>query len=164
MRLSKNFTLKELTRSATALRLGIINKPDIVALDNLQNLVDDVLQPIRDKIGALRITSGFRNQDLCLALGSKKTSQHTKGQAVDVQYYKNGKMNNKKIYDTIINSGLEFDQLILEFGDSTSTKDPQEPDWIHISYKCKGNRREILIAYKDLDNKTRYRKPNNYFA
>lgn len=164
MRLSKNFTLKELTRSATALRLGIINKPDIVALDNLQNLVDDVLQPIRDRIGAIRITSGYRNQDLCLALGSKKTSQHTKGQAVDVQYYRNGIMDNKKIYDAIINGAIDFDQMILEFGDSTETQDPTTPDWIHISYKCEGNRREILVAYKDEQNKTQYRKPNNYFA
>ena len=73
-------------------------------------------------------------------------------------------MDNKKIYNSIISGGLEFDQLILEFGDSTETKDPTTPDWIHISYKCKGNRRQILIAYKDDNNKTQYRKPNNYFA
>tara|TARA_B100001094_G_scaffold245633_1_gene242143 strand:+ start:1915 stop:2409 length:495 start_codon:yes stop_codon:yes gene_type:complete len=164
MKLSKNFTLKELTKSATALRLGIDNKPDIVALDNLQDLVNDVLQPLRDRIGAIRITSGYRNPELCVALGSKKTSQHTKGQAIDCQYFNNGKMDNKKIYNSIISGGLEFDQLILEFGDSTETKDPTTPDWIHISYKCKGNRRQILIAYKDDNNKTQYRKPNNYFA
>ena len=73
-------------------------------------------------------------------------------------------MDNKKIFEAIINQAIDFDQLILEFGDSTKTKDPQEPDWIHISYKCEGNRREILIAYKDENNKTQYRNPNNYFA
>jgi len=144
MRLSKNFTLKELTKSATALRLDIDNNPDIIALDNLQDLVNDLLQPLRNIIGAIRITSGYRNAKLCLALGSKKTSQHTKGQAVDMQYVKGGKMNNKLLMNTIVEN-FEFDQLINEFDYS----------WIHCSYKCKGNRNQILKAYKE-NGKTKY--------
>ena len=106
MRLSKNFTLNEFTRSATALRLGIDNDPNIIALDNIQNLVDNLLQPLRNKIGAIRITSGYRNENLCLALGSKKTSQHTKGQAVDMQLVKRGRMDNMFLMNTIITTGL----------------------------------------------------------
>ena len=77
MKLSKNFTLKELTRSATALRLGINNKPDIVCLDNMQNLVNDVLQPLRNTLGAIRITSGYRNVALCLAFWVVKNLLNT---------------------------------------------------------------------------------------
>jgi len=138
MRLSKNFTLNEFTRSATALRLGINNDPNISALDNIQNLVDNLLQPLRNKIGAIRITSGYRNENLCLALGSKKTSQHTKGQAVDMQFVKRGRMDNMFLMNAIIKN-FDFDQIINEFNYS----------WIHCSYKCEGNRNQILKAYKE---------------
>ena len=160
MKLSENFTLQEFTRSATASRLGIINKPDIASIDNLQNLVSNVLQPLRDVLGPIRITSGFRNADLCRAVGSKITSQHAKGQAVDIQYYKNGKMDNIKIYNTVLKLKIDFDQIILEYGDSTKQKDPLYPDWIHISHKCKNNRNQVLVAYKENKN-TIYRNLNN---
>ena len=77
-------------------------------------MCDNVLQICRDIIGPIRITSGYRSPDLCVALGSKKTSQHTLGMAADIQFHKDGGMNNKLLMDTIIQN-CEFDQLIEEF-------------------------------------------------
>ena len=71
-------------------------------------------------------------------------------------------MENIKIYEAIGNLCLDFDQLILEFGDATETIDPQHPSWIHISYKIADNRKEVLVAYKNKEGKTKYRKPIKY--
>jgi len=163
MKLSKNFTLNELVKSNTATRLGITNTPDKEGIIKLRLLVGELLQPIRDAIGPIRVTSGYRSRELNYMIGSSNNSQHTKCEAIDIQHYKRGKMNNLVIYNTIINRGLDYDQCILEFGDGTETKDPTNPAWIHLSYKATGNRRDLLVAYKDKNNKTKYRKPNNYY-
>ena len=144
MRLSSNFYLSEFTRSATAQRLNLSNEPDKRSIKNLIYLCDNVLQICRDIIGPIRITSGYRSPDLCVALGSKKTSQHTEGMAADIQFHKDGVMNNKLLMDTIIQN-CEFDQLIEEFNYS----------WIHVSYSHKNNRNQILKAYKE-KGKTKY--------
>ncbi len=65
-------------------------------------------------------------------------------------------MDNIKIYETLVDLDLDFDQCILEFGTSTEYIDG-EPDWVHLSWKVIDNRREVLIAYKDENNKTKYR-------
>tara|TARA_R100001443_G_scaffold117076_1_gene139811 strand:- start:4135 stop:4602 length:468 start_codon:yes stop_codon:yes gene_type:complete len=147
MRLSKNFMLSEFTRSNTAKRLGIENEPNKKDIQNIQNLVTKVLQPIRSGVGSIRITSGYRSPQLSKAIGSSSKSQHCKGEAADIQYWEDGKMNNKLIYDYIIDNALDFDQMINEFDFS----------WIHISFKSKGNRREVLEAYKDDKGKTKYK-------
>ena len=85
-------------------------------------------------------------------------------EAVDLQHFKRGKMDNLMIFQNIIDGALEFDQMILEFGDSTSTSDPLFPAWIHVSWKIKDNRRQILVAYKDENNKTKYRPKLNYHS
>ena len=164
MRISKNFTLAELTKSNTATRLGISNTPDKEGIHKLRLLATELLQPLRNAVGALRVTSGYRSESLNKAIGGSNNSQHTKCEAVDLQFVKRGKMDNMKIFDAIINHALEFDQLILEFGGATADKDSDNPDWIHLSWKIKGNRRQILVAYKDENNITKYRKPNNYFC
>ena len=164
MRLSKNFTLDEITRSNTALRLGIDNTPSKEHILKLRLLATEFLQPLRDRIGALRVTSGYRSPELCEAIGSNKFSQHAKAEAIDLQYFKKGKMDNLMIFQNIIDGALEFDQMILEFGDSTSTTDPLFPAWIHVSWKIKDNRRQILVAYKDENNKTKYRPKLNYHS
>ena len=73
-------------------------------------------------------------------------------------------MDNLMIFQNIIDGALEFDQMILEFGDSTSTSDPLFPAWIHVSWKIKDNRRQVLVAYKDENNKTKYRPKLNYHS
>jgi len=147
MRLSKNFALSEITHSNTAKRLGIDNEPTETHLQNMQHLVDNLLQPLRDAVGPIRISSGYRNPSLNRAIGGSSSSQHCKGQALDVQFWQMGKMNNKIIYDWILSSGLEFDQMINEFDFA----------WIHISLKEKNNRKQVLKAYKDEDNDTKYK-------
>tara|TARA_Y100001973_G_C5202652_1_gene339001 strand:+ start:2155 stop:2652 length:498 start_codon:yes stop_codon:yes gene_type:complete len=164
MRLSKNFTLDELTRSNTALRLGIDNTPSKEHILKLRLLTTQFLQVLRDRIGALRVTSGWRSEALCEAIGSNKFSQHTKAEAVDLQYFKRGKMDNLKIYNGIIDGALDFDQMILEYGGATAERDSDYPDWVHVSWKVTDNRRQILVAYKDENNKTKYRHPKNYHS
>ena len=174
MRISKNFTLAELTKSNTATRLGISNTPDKEGIHKLRLLATELLQPLRNVVGALRVTSGYRSESLNKAIGGSfkldedgnyvALSQHCKCEAVDLQFVKRGKMDNIKIFDAIINHAIEFDQLILEFGGATAEKDSDNPDWIHISWKVTGNRRQILVAYKDENNKTKYRAKKNYFA
>ena len=156
MRLSKNFTLKELTYSATALRLGIDNEPSKEGIYKL-TLLATFLQVIRDRIGPLRITSGYRSPLLSEAIGSSSRSQHCKCEAVDLQFVKRGKMNNLDIYNALIDLDLDYDQCILEFGNATEYVDPTHPNWIHISWKISDNRKQTLIAYKDINNKTKYR-------
>jgi|TARA_R110002124_G_scaffold83669_1_gene218788 hypothetical protein len=150
MRLSKNFALSEITHSNTAKRLGIDNEPTETHLQNMQHLVDDILQPLRDGVGPIRISSGYRNPSLNRAIGGSRSSQHCKGQALDIQFWEMGQMNNKVIYDFILDSNMEFDQMINEFDFA----------WIHISLKDKGNRKQVLEAYKDEDGDTKYKYAN----
>ena len=157
MKLSKNLTLQELIKSNTALRLGIDNTPSKEGIMKLTILATSVLQLLRDRIGALRITSGYRSPELNTAIGGSNKSQHTKCEAVDIQYVKRGRMDNLLIYQALIDLDIDFDQCILEFGDSTKTSDPTSPAWIHLSYKITDNRRQVLVAYKDDNNKTKYR-------
>ena len=162
MRLSKNFTLKELTRSNTALRLGINNEPSKEGIYKLTLLATQILQPLRDSLGALRVTSGYRSFVLSEAIGSSSRSQHCRYEAVDLQYFKRGKMDNIKIYQALKELALPFDQVILEFGDATEYVDPENPAWIHLSYTINDNRCQELVAYKDINNKTKYRTVTNY--
>jgi zinc D-Ala-D-Ala carboxypeptidase len=147
MRLSKNFVLSEMTRSNTAKRLGISNEPTKKHLENMQRLVSDLIQPMRDKLGPIRITSGYRSQALNRAIGGSTKSDHCRAMAADLQFWKDGKMCNKEIYDWVIESGLEFDQMINEFDFS----------WIHLSLREKENRKQVLIAYKDNEGDTAYK-------
>jgi len=147
MRLSKNFVLSEITRSNTAKRLGIDNEPTKKDLENIQRIITNILQPLRNDLGPIRISSGYRNKELNRAIGGSNKSQHSKGEALDIQFWKDGEMCNKEIYDWIIDNAVEFDQMINEFNFS----------WIHISLKKSNNRREVLEAYKDKDGDTKYR-------
>ena len=156
MRLSKNFTLNELTYSSTALRLGINNEPSKEGILKLTLLATSLLQPIRDTIGSIRVTSGYRSPELSEVIGSSSNSQHCRYEAVDLQFVKRGVMDNLAIYNALVDLNLDYDQMILEFGSSTEYIDGN-PDWIHLSWKVCDNRNQTLIAYKDINNKTKYR-------
>ena len=147
MRLSKNFVLSEITRSNTARRKGISNEPEKKHLASLQTIITELVQPMRDAIGPIRISSGYRSPKLNRAIGGSSRSQHCKGEALDLQFWKDGKMNNKVIYDWVLDSGLEFDQMINEFDFA----------WIHISFSSGKNRKQVLEAYKNDQGKTAYR-------
>ena len=147
MKLSKNFSRAEIEHSNTAKRLGISNEMSEKHLENMQRLIDNLIQPLRDAIGPIRVTSGYRSKELNRAIGGSNRSQHSKAEALDLQFWEKGKMNNKVIYEWILESGLEFDQMINEFDFS----------WIHISLKSKENRSQVLEAYKNEKGKTAYR-------
>jgi zinc D-Ala-D-Ala carboxypeptidase len=151
MRISKNFTLQELTRSNVGVRLGIKNEPTTDGIHKLTMMVNSLLQPIRDKIGPIRITSAYRSDEINVAIGGSPNSQHCRYEAIDCQYVYKSKMDNIKIYNTLVELDLDFDQCILEFGE------PSNPAWIHLSWKVCDNRRQVLVAYKDENNKTKYK-------
>lgn len=149
MRLSKNFTLQEFTKSQTALRQGIDNTPDGEHLEAAKALFENVVQPIRDNFGPTVINSGYRGPALNEAVGGSSRSQHCKGEAVDIEC---PGVPNADIAQWIVDN-LDFDQVILEF------YTPGIPDsgWVHVSYKAEGdNRKSILTAMKE-DGKTVYK-------
>ena len=138
---SLNFSLRELTYSDTAIRLGIDNTPTNEVLINLQNVCQFILEPVRNHFDKpITITSGYRSPELCKAIGSSATSQHTRGEAVDFEILG---IANKEVSDWIVNH-LEFDQCILEFWE----KDKINSGWVHISYNKENNRKMYLRAYK----------------
>ena len=148
MRLSKNFTLQEFTKSQTALRHGIDNTPGEEHLSSAKSLFENVVQPVRDNFGITVINSGYRGPKLNEAVGGSSKSQHCKGEAVDIECP--GKSN--YAVASWIEQNLDFDQLILEF------YTPGIPDsgWVHVSYKSEGNRKSILTAMKE-NGKTVYK-------
>ena len=138
---SLNFSLREFIYSDTAIRLQIDNTPTDEVLVNLQNVCQFILEPVRNYFNKpITITSGYRSSELCKAIGSSVTSQHTKGEAVDFEILG---IHNKEVSDWIVNH-LDYDQCILEFWK------PEEPNsgWVHCSYKLSGNRKQYLRAYK----------------
>ena len=141
MNLSENFTLQELIYSDTAIRMGIDNKPNDETVENLKILCENILEPIRANFKApVVVSSGYRSEAVCLAVGSSNKSQHIKGQAVDFEIFG---IPNKEVADWIVNN-LDYDQCILEFWNE---KEPNS-GWIHCSYNVSGNRKQYLNAQK----------------
>ena len=136
MQLSKNFSLEEMERSQTAQRMGIKNKAGSGEIKNLTDLCYNVLEPCRAKFEKpIRICSGYRSEELCVAIGSKKTSQHALGMAVDMEIPSES---NLKVALWLQNN-VDFDQLILEYytGEANS-------GWIHVSFHEGNNRKQVL--------------------
>jgi NADH dehydrogenase FAD-containing subunit len=148
MQLSKNLSLAEVLRSESAKRNGISNTPTKEHLANLTSIALNVFQPIRDHfLVPIHISSGYRSLALNKAVGGSNTSQHSKGQALDIDM-DGTKITNKQIFD-FIKDNIEFDQLIWEFGTD------KNPDWVHVSYAKGKNRKQILKAVRR-NGKTSY--------
>ena len=132
MKLSKNFTMDEMCRTST----GYINVPNVPERIALKQLVDNLLQPLREMYGKpIRVNSGYRSPLVNKAIGGAPLSQHVKGQAADIT---GGSAQENEILFNLIRDNFTFDQLIDEFGYS----------WIHVSYTSGVNRREVLRATK----------------
>ena len=136
--MDREVSLKELLFSETATRLGIDNTPNDQILINLQTLIYEVINPIINQFGDIKITSGYRSPELCKAIGSSITSQHTKGEAVDFVI---PNISNQEASLWIVKN-LEFDQCILEFWNPETNS-----GWVHCSYS-KTNRKMYLRAFK----------------
>ena len=148
MKLSKNFSLKELTRSQTAIRHGIDNSPTLDQLVCLTALTTAILQPIREVHGRVDINSGLRVLELNRKIGSSDSSQHVLGMAADLEC---PSIDNLQLAKWI-EENLKFDQLILEFyekGEPTS-------GWIHVSYNNQGENRGRVLTASRVDGKTQY--------
>ena len=148
MKLSRNFTLQELIKSDTAIRKGIDNNPNADQIEKLKLLCERVLQPVRDQFGRVKVTSGYRSPDLCLAIGSSVNSQHAKAEAADFEVIG---VDNAELADWVYKY-CETDQLILEY------YTPGEPNsgWVHASYVEFNPRRQYMRAYRE-DKKTKYK-------
>ena len=138
MQLSKHFKLEEFEKSSTATRLGIKNKAGSGEIKNLTDLCYAVLEPVRAKFDKpIMVTSGYRSEELCVAIKSSKTSQHTKGQAVDFEI---AGVSNLQLAIWIENN-CDFDQLILEFW---KEDEGANSGWVHCSYNEGSNRKQVL--------------------
>lgn len=144
MTLSKNVSLAEFCHSDTAKRRGIDNTiKDPAHLASAKLLCEKVFQPIREHFGVpIHISSGYRSTALNRAIRGSNSSQHCRGEAMDIDADRYGKVTNKEIFD-YIREHLEWDQMIWEFGNDS------QPDWVHVSFKATGNRRQILKAIKE---------------
>jgi hypothetical protein len=151
MRISKYVSLSEATKSQTAVRKGIDNSPASQEhLDAMVNLATKVFDPVREHFDVpIGVSSFYRSPNLNTAIGGSTRSQHTIGEAMDIDADMFGRLTNKEIYE-FIRDNIEFDQMIWEFGTD------EEPAWVHVSLKLNGtNRGEMLKAYKE-NGRTRY--------
>ena len=151
MKLSKNLSLAEVTKSNTAKRLGIDNIPDDWTTENLRKTAEHIFQPLRDAFRCpIYVSSGYRSAELNTAIGGSRRSQHVEGRALDLDADVFGRCTNGDIFRWILNN-LTFDQLIWEFGDDDN------PDWVHVSFVHDGvNRGRCLKACRDDEGKTYY--------
>jgi zinc D-Ala-D-Ala carboxypeptidase len=140
MNLTPHFTLKEMTVSQTAVRMGIDNTPNTRQITNLTRLCENILEPLRAMVGKpINVSSGFRNPTVNSLIGGSSTSQHMKGEAAD--FTVEG-LTVQELFDLIRTSALPYDQLIQEFD-----------AWVHVSFGPR-DRRQALIFTKDAQNKT----------
>ena len=148
MNLTANFSLHELTKSDTALRLNIDNTPGPVETEYLKILAERVLQPIRDHFQkGVKVNSGYRSPDSNAAVNGSRTSDHCKGQAADIEI---PGVPNAELAQWIMDN-LDYTQLILEF------YTPGIPDsgWVHVSYNPDNLKKQELTAMK-VAGKTQY--------
>ena len=148
--ISEHISYKEGVYSTTAMRRDIDNDPNDDQLHFMELIAEKVFEPLREWVGGpIKINSFFRSPELNKAIGGSTTSQHCKGQAMDIDDTF-GKATNAEMYHWI-KENLDFDQMIWEFGDEDN------PNWVHISYVSEDkNRNRCLLAYKE-NKKTKYK-------
>ena len=148
--ISKHISYKEGVYSRTALRKDIDNTPGDDQLYFMEIIAEKIFEPLRENVGGpIKINSFYRSPELNKAIGGSTTSQHCKGQAMDIDDTF-GRMSNAEMYHWI-KENLDFDQMIWEFGNDDN------PAWIHISYVSpEKNRNRCLKAYKE-NKKTKYK-------
>ena len=151
MKISDHITYAEAIHSQTAKRKGIDNTPNPNQREAMKVLAEKVFEPLREWVGGpIKVNSFFRSPELNTAIGGSKTSQHCKGQAIDIDDVYGYKTNSEMYH--WVKENLNFDQMIWEFGTDT------QPNWIHISYVSEdNNRNRCLKAYKDDMGRTKYK-------
>ena len=144
-KISPYITFEEATHTST----GLENKPNLEQIRAMKLVARQCFDPVRDYYGKpIRVNSFFRGEAVNKAIKGSFTSQHCKGEAIDMDGL--GSLRNMTIF-TYIRDYLTFDQLIYEFGDD------KNPDWVHVSYSAKFNRNEVLRSYRE-NGKVIYKK------
>ena len=150
--ISPNFAFEELYKSDTAKALGINNTPNATVAKRLEDLVVNVLQPLRDLWGApIIISSGYRCNALNAAVGGSPSSQHMLGEAVDIRTKSDSRDDNMALLKCFLRSGIPYDQTIAENVDSKG-----RPDWIHISFTTRRANRHKRTTMKRVNGKAVY--------
>ena len=149
MNISAHITLTEATFSQSAVDNKINNTPTAEHLEAMKYVAENIFERVRAHFGKpIRINSFYRSQKVNKAVGGSLTSQHCRGEAIDVTGVPYG-IKNSEIFH-YIKDNLDFDQLIWEFGDKN------EPAWVHFSLSMKGNKRQVIKAVKGTNGKTSY--------
>jgi len=150
MKISDHLELAELIRSDSAKRAGISNMPTLEHIANLKLLASKVFEPIRTHFNRpILISSGYRSIDLNKIIKGAQSSQHSTGEAIDIDM-DGTEITNKQIFD-YIKANLSFDQLIWEFGTD------KNPDWVHVSYESTGKQRKQVLKAIKINGKTTYK-------
>ena len=151
MQLSEHFNLKEFTKSETAIRKRIDNTPNAAHAENLKNVCEKILEPVRKHFGKpVRINSGYRGPALNAAVGGSSKSQHCNGEAVDFEI--DGLPNPE--LSKWVSENCDFDQIILEFYDP---KEGPNSGWVHASIKRDGSNRKQKMTAVTINGKTVYK-------
>jgi hypothetical protein len=148
--ISKHISYKEATRSLTAIRLGLENKPNEYELSNMIGVAENIFEPLREWVNdPIKVNSFFRSIELNKAIGGSSRSQHCEGRAIDIDDTY-GHATNAEMFHWI-KENLNFDQMIWEFGDD------ENPDWVHISWVSEDQNRNRCLRAERVDGKTTYR-------
>lgn len=141
---SRYLSYEEAIKSKTAIRLGIDNTPTPEHLANMKYVAREIFDKVREFVkGPLHASSFYRSKALNDAIpGSSKTSQHMKGEAIDIDCDTFGKGTNLDVF-FFIKDNLIFDQLIAEYVDVLGN-----PAWVHVSKSKNGNRGEVLVKLR----------------
>ncbi len=148
--ISKHISYKEATKSLTAIRLGLENKPNEYEISNMIGVAENIFEPLREWVNdPIKVNSFFRSIELNEAIGGSARSQHCQGRAIDIDDTY-GHATNAEMFNWI-KENLNFDQMIWEFGDD------ENPDWVHISWVSKDQNRNRCLRAERIDGKTTYR-------
>jgi len=148
--ISKHISYKEATRSLTAIRLGLENKPNEYELSNMIGVAENIFEPLREWVNdPIKVNSFFRSIELNKAIGGSARSQHCQGRAIDIDDTY-GHATNAEMFNWV-KENLNFDQMIWEFGDD------KNPDWVHISWVSEDQNRNRCLRAERVDGKTTYR-------
>lgn len=156
MKISEHLDLSEIIRSDSAKRAGISNMPTPQHIENFKKLAENIFEKIRNNFNVpIHISSGYRSAELNKLIGGASTSQHSKGEAIDIDMdgSSNG-VTNKMVFDYIKNN-LNFDQLIFEYGTESN------PDWVHVSYSSSGTQRKQILRCTRVNGQPHYQPYKN---
>ena len=148
--ISKHISYKEATKSLTAIRLGLENKPNEYELSNMIGVAENIFEPLREWVNdPIKVNSFFRSVELNKAIGGSSRSQHCQGRAIDIDDTY-GHATNAEMFNWV-KENLNFDQMIWEFGDD------ENPDWVHISWVSEDQNRNRCLRAERVNGKTTYR-------